>query len=470
MAPTWAQSMSTNSMATVGRLARSRAVEAKPAVSIQLRLVYLIWFLVIFEPQNQLSNEIGLQVPLLPFYGLLLLFVLMNGSHRGWYPLFLLFVIAVAVMVPFADNNAFAWSIARILMLRYLLAVGTLQFVKKAAQLMPILFMLVLQFAWWGVNSGTSGVVYWHSAYANSDGYGLVMVIGLGLCYHFATGTPSRRLRLYGYAMAAFCVVAVVASFARGAFLAACALSGMMWLRTPGKRVMTAVLVVALAVTVISSRVLFPDGSFWAEMQSAFTEGIEEGTTGNDRWELWKTSVRVFRGSPVFGVGAGNFGVVASRITQIGDIGSVYADNPRMLYQRSLHSIYFQSLSEYGIVGCALLLALLVDFWRRNLDLRKPSAVRAWAAEVPKHPDLKSLALALEAAMVAYLLTGFFYDQLNGLWLYTLLTLNMALHLLAKQNSDSAGVVRSFRPRISNLGQPHPSPAASPPTPKEGHG
>ncbi len=81
---------------------------------------------------------------------------------------------------------------------------------------------------------------------------------------------------------------------------------------------------------------------------------------------------------------------------------------------------------------------------------------------VPKHPDL---AFALEGAMASYLLSGFSYDQLNGNWLCTILTLNMALHLLAKQNSDSAGVVRSFRPRISAPGRPHPRPAASPPTP-----
>ena len=100
-------------------------------------------------------------------------------------------------------------------------------------------------------------------------------------------------------------------------------------------------------------------------------------------------------------------------------------------------------------------------FWWRNLHQRKPSAVRAWAAKVPKHPDLESLAFALEGAMVAYLMTGFFYDRLNGHWLYTILTLNMALHLLAKQNSDSpvwcgrsargyplpAGPIRGRRPR-----------------------
>jgi hypothetical protein len=43
------------------------------------------------------------------------------------------------------------------------------------------------------------------------------------------------------------------------------------------------------------------------------------------------------------------------------------------------------------------------------------------------------LSLALEAAMVGYLVTSVFYDQLYVHWFYSLLAVNVVLHMNAKR-------------------------------------
>jgi hypothetical protein len=142
-------------------------------------------------------------------------------------------------------------------------------------------------------------------------------------------------------------------------------------------------------------------------------------------------SWRVFTERPVFGVGAGNFGIFAFYHLPTDQMLGAYQANPGALYGRVLHNIWAQIFSEFGSVGMLAFVALLVDFWRRNKALRSAAFVAGWRNAAPEGPDLTAVSFGLEAAMVAFLITGVFYDQLFVHWVYSLLTVNAVVHATA---------------------------------------
>lgn len=425
--------------------------------SLSLLYLYVVWAFVIFDPHRYLA-AIGPGVfhrtMTVMFYLLILLIVIQAPAIadwiRGWmlYWPFLIYLLVSAVTVPFAYNIGNARGTVQSLLLFYLLAFATLVFVRNPRQTLPILLLFPLQYVWWAWHAKMTGLVRWHPAYANTDGFGPLVVMGMGICFYFALAAESKRLKWLGFFLAAYCVLGVVASFARGAVLSAGAVVLYIWLRSQRKVLTGAAVVVSIAVLLASIQVLYPNGEFWLEMKTAFTEGTELGT-GGDRWELWRAAYEVFRQRPVFGVGAANFGPFAAAHFGYGEI-SGYA-NPGMLYDRNLHSVYLQVFSEFGAVGSLAFLLLLFDFWRRNRALRRPQSLQVWSQHVGDKFDLTNLSLALELGMVAFLVTGFFYAQLYNHWLYTLLAANLMLYGVVcsephRSNLTCAGSLRRRRP------------------------
>jgi O-antigen ligase len=397
-------------------------------------LLYSLWIVVLLDPQWWVAAHGPAAVLRLPtlLFPVVVLAAALAARRFHWYPVLACYVLNAIVTIPFAPNPIYAFEMARKLTLFYALLVATVSLVRTFHQALPILLLMFLyQFAWWGLHGGTSGLVSWHPLNANSDGFGPVMVMGMGLTYHFATAARSARFRWMAYIVAGICVFDVVASFARGAVLAAALLVGLVWLRSRRKGAATLGLVGALLIVVVASGRLFPGGTFWTEMESAFTEGTTEGT-GADRWDLWSAAVRVWMQRPVFGVGGDNFGPFAATFFGVGEVGGEYAANPHRLYDRQLHSVYFQMLSEFGLVGCGLFLGVLWDFFRRNRALRSTLFKKQWEHISGGQFDIRGISYGLEAGMLAYLATGFFYDQLDVHWVFTLVAVNGLVYSLAR--------------------------------------
>jgi hypothetical protein len=115
-----------------------------------------------------------------------------------------------------------------------------------------------------------------------------------------------------------------------------------------------------------------------------------------------------------------------------------------MLWGKSAHNSFVSTLADNGITGFAALLWVLFDFRAKNLKLRTEASVRRWA-ELGGRFDLRNLALALEAGMVAWVCAALLYSLGGTHWLYTLLAMNLTLHAL---------ITRAAPPR--GAGQPTP--------------
>lgn len=432
----------------------------EPRLTGPQKLLAGLWILILFDPQWLLAAyglSPALKLPVLLFALLLLTLILGVPVTRAWskrwiwFAPFLAYIACGAVTLPWAGNNGYARQALQLLLLYWTLIVATVALTDSVKRIEQLLYLYGFQFLWWGLWASMTGLVYWHFALNNYDGYGAFAVGGLGICYFLAMATTDARFRKLMYFTAALCALGVVASFARGAFLAAAALFVVIWLRSPKKGSTLVFAVVGAVVVIFAAEKLHPENSFWAEIMSTFEEGTDEGT-GEDRWELWMAALEVYKQNPVFGVGPRNFGVFASEYFKPGDIGGMYANNPRILYDRSVHSLYFTTLAELGTMGMLALIWIVVDFWRRNRALRTEAAQRAWSAMGGKFM-LKPVALGLEASMVAFLTTAAIYPMAGIHWFYTMLAVNLILHQRIKKTGAFPA-----RPRRVIPTQPAPAP------------
>lgn len=432
------------SVVGAGQIARSSTQSGSGSVRLKLGfaglLLIALWVAVIYEPQwllASLGGRVLLRSPTILF-GLLIIILGIQvptnatwSKRWEWHPWLLLFIAPAVLTLPFAYNNGYARQSITLFLLFWALTVGTIVVIDTARRAEALLLMYGLAFLWfalWGVGSG---LVYWHYALGNYDNFGAFMVMGVGVCVFLCVAAPKgSRFRRAMAVSTALCIVGVVLSFARGAFLATVGVAGLVWWRSAHKGKALLWGLVGAAFLALVASIVHP-GKFWAEMQSVFTEGNTSGT-GLDRWILWDAGWQVFKEHPLFGVGPRNFGPFASEFFEPGDLmegGYGYSKNPRILYNRSLHNNQIQILAEHGIIGALAYIGILIQFWRQNARLRTEAAQQRWR-EIGGRLRLRAIVLGLEAGMVGYLITSNFYPSLTLHYFYTLVALNMLLHTL----------------------------------------
>lgn len=413
-----------------------------------LLFLYFMWALNLFGPQWFLASfgpQFVLKVPTLLF-GVLLVVTVVRGPRRLLTPL-LVFLLYTLAVLPFAYVRGLALEVTKALIVYYVVALATLTLVKNARQALPIILAaLAVQFGVWVVLGARSGQIPWHPAYFNYDSFGPLMVLGLAGLWWIGRSTKSRRWRMATLALAAGCIVGLVVSFARGAVLSAGVVAVWLWLRSPHKFRTAMLGIGAMAVLAVAAQIYKGAKSaveagktstdFWTEMGSSFdpTEG-----TRTDREVLWQLARREWSANPIFGVGPDCFGAYAADHFAAGTVGGQYDENPKTLWGRALHNTYYQILSEFGAVGVVLFLWMVWDFFRLNRKLRHKRRIEAWAERSGGKFDLKALSFGLEASMLAFLLTAYFYNQIFDVhWFYTLLTINALLVHLTRPNGRAA--------------------------------
>jgi len=248
-------------------------------------------------------------------------------------------------------------------------------------------------------------------------------------------------------------VISLVSAFKRGAMLAFLIVIVFAFVRSPPKAKKAIGLAMVVGVLLVVAAAEFFSGKgrggtydqFWAEMGTAITQTEQSSGTAGDREILWSLARREFYDNPLVGVGADNFGPYAARHFAAGTVGGEYDANPARLYDRALHSTYFEALCEYGVVGSLILVWLLVDFWTKNRRLRSPAFGAKFDAGMGGVVNLKYLALSLEGSMVGFLVSGAFYNQLYAHWLYTLIGVNLLLYELSRPGAGGGAPRRLDR-------------------------
>lgn len=430
---------------TAGRR-RPRAVERAPQPAARpdtvpawaIWLVQLMWILQLFEPEWFLASFGGrglfTRIPTL-LTPLLLLAVAQNWRREALYWPFVLYLGLHVVHMPFVENRGFLMGGFKLLYHFFFMFLGTVCLMSRASRMLWLLRMYMLCYAWFAVQGAWRGQVNWHTALSNPDSYGPWMCMGLGYAYYYGMAVRSRGLKWASFLLAGLCLVGTVASLARGAVLAAGIVMALIWVRSPRKIATAASGLVAAAIVAGAVSLVHPPGEFVAEMETV-SEGTKGGT-GMERWVMWGVGMEVWKANPILGAGPNNLGPVAAKIMPYDPERPQYQD-PVVFYAKKLHNIYVQILSETGIVGAALWLFMLFDFFRRLRMLRRRSAIERWRAATRGAVDLRYVSLGLECAMAAYLVNGIVYNQIYIHWFWSLVTIVYVLSIVTAESGAPA--------------------------------
>lgn len=427
-----------------------------------VRIVQVLWALILFDLHFFLGELVAPPLGrVLSFATIAILIVLaldlprILASERvsALFAPFLMLVLAGFLSLPVAENQLVARNAVQYLVVYYILALVSVIYIKTPTQALPILAMFACRFLWWALWAGTKGLVPWHPTLANYDGFGGLMVMGAAICFWFALAVRKNWQRNILMILACYCVLGVVASMARGAFLALVAVALIIWWRSPRKGATTVALVVGAGVLTAAASLLFEDGFFIKEILSVFDEGTEAGT-GAHRWAMWGAAIRVWLENPLFGVGAGNFGIYASTFFKAGEIEGF--EDPSWFWGVNLHNAYFQILSELGLVGTIAFIWLMVDFVRKNRELLRPESIAKWRERGgAQWLDLRFVALGLESAMAGVFLGNMVYASLLEPWFATLWALNRVLWELTRSAESPSTLGRKRRAGKMRLGPVH---------------
>lgn len=256
----------------------------------------------------------------------------------------------------------------------------TLMLVRGREQIHPLIWVVTLSLALFGVKGGVWTVltgggsrVYGPAAgmAAENNSFGLALIMVLPFLYYLYQ-VSSRRWVRYGLLFALLTVpFAILGSQSRGAFLALIVMATFLGLK--GKRPVLTTLLISAGV--LAAIVFMPDS--WSGRMKTI-ETFDQDTSAMSRIYTWKTLWALALDRPLVG---GGFVVdtpqVFATYAPAGGVG-IFTGAPTAYVA---HSIYFQMLGEHGFPGLFLYLALGFLAWRRASQVAK---------EAVKDPEFKT--------------------------------------------------------------------------------
>lgn len=151
---------------------------------------------------------------------------------------------------------------------------------------------------------------------------------------------------------------------------------------------------------------------------------IDSGTA-QVRRNNWAAARRMFYDSPIWGVGGHNFGVL------LPDYAIEYSEEKRPTrWGRASHSMYFDLLAEFGLLGVLLIGSVIILNFR---DLRQVIALNRMGRSPPSMGDLAHF---LRLSWVGFLVPAAFLSVLTYPHLYYLTALTVVVYRLGLAGSE----------------------------------
>ncbi len=177
------------------------------------------------------------------------------------------------------------------------------------------------------------------------------------------------------------------------------------------------------------------------EQKERFNE-MGEDKTSVVRLEYWKDGLKIMHDHPALGVGYENWYPYYRRYY-----------NPR---GQVPHNIFIEAGAELGYTGLMGFVLLIGGTLVANHRTRKRAKV------IPEWgPFLRTFAFGLDAALVGYLVAGFFVTVLYYPFFWMNLSFTAAVYLITERSARRARA-RAAVPRLAPLGSPAPPSAVLP--------
>jgi probable O-glycosylation ligase (exosortase A-associated) len=324
-----------------------------------------------------------------------------------WHPLVLLLAVFAAwvslttLFAAYPDHAHWKWDLT----IKILLFNGfvTLGLITTRERLDALIWIIVLSLGFFAVKgaaftlltgggyrlSGPSG-----SFIGDNNAFGLALLMVIPLVRYLQLRATRRLVRLVLLCSIPCFLVAVLATYSRGAVVGLAVT--LVALALKSRHRMSLALIVGLAV---AGAVQFMPDRWHAHVASI--AAYDQDASAQGRLESWRYGLEVARDSPVVG---GGFEVFR------GNKATTAAG------YRSAHSIYFEALAEHGYPGLVIFLALGIGAYMTAWSIMRRARDHpelAWAAD---------LAAMVQVGIVAYAIAGLFLN---------LATFDLYYHLVA---------------------------------------
>ncbi|WP_317202243.1 putative O-glycosylation ligase, exosortase A system-associated [Janthinobacterium sp.] len=335
------------------------------------------------------------------------------------------------------DPSASYTMLQRVLKIMLMIVV-TLTLIRSKEQVHLLIWTLVLSLGYFGVKGGIFTIAsggnfrVWGpegSFIEGNNELALAIITIMPMLYYLHLESRHKWLNRGLIAAMPLCMLAALGSYSRGALLAIAAMGAFMWMKSPRKAMLGAI----LALLVPAALLFMP--AQWGERMDTI-HSYQEDSSAMGRINAWSMTYNLAKDRPLVG---GGF--------EIYDAATFarYAPNPNDIH--AAHSVYFQCLGEHGFVGLGLYLLLMLMSWRRANWIIRSTDGRvelAWAGR---------LARMIQVSMVGFAVGGAFLSLLYFDVPYYLLAilLIVAAHVRQQLPASSAparlgGVAPGARP------------------------
>ena len=388
----------------------SALVKKESLVPLSLLLYYLV--LEYARPQELLPFLRVLRLPAITSLFLAYFIVFSNKSRlKDKQNTPFLFLLGLMVIHgPIAVNNYWALMWFLIMTGNFIIFLALIQYVDspdKYNKLLKYWMAIHVFLAVVGIFNDGRGM---GGFLADENDFCMTMNMIIPFSFFFAMNASGKKKYFYIILSGVF-LFAIILSKSRGGFVGLLAAFTYCWLRTK-RKVLMALIIGLLAVFAV----IIAPSTYWDRIHSITQEGAEKGT-GEERLYTWKIGWHMFLGNPIIGVGQGNFPYVFKKY----ELLVTGSDDPfygRSVAGREAHSIYITMLSELGIIGTCIFIGMIINMFKDLKRIRVRSFYRKNNVSPPVFNNNYFFALALEGALIAFLVSGAFISVLYypNLW------------------------------------------------------
>ena len=249
--------------------------------------------------------------------------------------------------------------------------------------------------------------------------YGQILVVLLPLAMDRARYEKTRLLRTLAIWTFIVCLLSIIFTFSRGAFLAAVVVLVIMMMRRPPNPA----LLLALVILSLPLLRFVPDDYVERirtipEAMLGFSGGASEDQSLRGRTSEVTVGWLMFADHPIYGVGLENYPTYYQQYSRLLGMDQRRGD-------RHAHSLYLQIASELGVLGL-LVFGAIIWSAMRGLRQARQDFLRAGM------PDYAGLAFAFGLALVGYLVTALFLHAAFARYLWLLVGIAFSIPQIAR--------------------------------------
>jgi putative inorganic carbon (hco3(-)) transporter len=335
---------------------------------------------------------------------------------RGW--LLVLFLVQALIATSLGPDSAYSFGYLREFAKVILISVVLMNVVRTSSDLRLVLIVIAVSLGFEAVKQGWAQLILNPGA-RNGNGVPFLgdnnlVAVGMAMLIPIiaALAETSSGWRKRAWQFASIGVFyRALSTYSRGGFLSLGAVSGILFWRSPHKlKTILAIAVVALLVLPVLP------GQFWDRM-STITAPSEDGDNSSEsRLHFWQVAVAMATDRPLVGVGHSGYPRAYNKYDWTeGKYGA----------NRAVHSAWFGVLAELGYPGLLLFVAIIGSSFLACRRVRRAAA----RGEVPA--EMAPYAIALESALVAFVVGGSFVSFQYNEMLWHFFALSVALERVA---------------------------------------